>query len=250
MENFNFNINIDFNGESLFIAEDSSSGCTYKTTSKEEMLQEIWNYIADLIDVENEIDINLEKEFLAITLARHLNKDKKSCWFKKILSQGTLSEDSYELIDIDSFTHSTMTLMSCLKRRNFMNLRWNNVEEFHRELKTLKSIYNCIWSQLERKWPDLFTGKNDAVIQQRIGVFSIIKYIIMQINTLDEREYNLTELVNLIESWIIGLGIHQSVWEINGKFSDFIHGRGVTSKREDIFVSNIIAKCLLDSYTE
>lgn len=62
MDSLYKSIAIDFDGETLFIAEETSSGCKYKVSNKQEMIQEVCNYIADCLDQDNEYEILVTKK--------------------------------------------------------------------------------------------------------------------------------------------------------------------------------------------
>lgn len=53
------NIDINFDGKDLYIAEASSSGCKYTISNKKELLETICNYIADIVDTDNEFTITV-----------------------------------------------------------------------------------------------------------------------------------------------------------------------------------------------
>ena len=61
MEKFNKKFEIDFDGKELFIAEESSSGCTYKIKNKKELVERIFCYVADCVDPDMEFDFELKE---------------------------------------------------------------------------------------------------------------------------------------------------------------------------------------------
>lgn len=60
MKKLNLNVSVDFDGNTLYIAEDSSSGCKYNIADKKQLLFEICNYFADIIDENNEYIIEVK----------------------------------------------------------------------------------------------------------------------------------------------------------------------------------------------
>ena len=50
MEAKNLKIEIDFDGEMLEIAEESSSGCTYSIDNEREFIELVISYVLDCID--------------------------------------------------------------------------------------------------------------------------------------------------------------------------------------------------------
>lgn len=48
------NIEIDVRGDTVYLANDGSSGCKYKFKNKYELKQIVANYIADLVDYDCE----------------------------------------------------------------------------------------------------------------------------------------------------------------------------------------------------
>lgn len=62
LEKLQLQIEIDFDGKELFIAEESSSGCSHEIESKEELLEHIIGYIMDYVDPELEFDFELKRK--------------------------------------------------------------------------------------------------------------------------------------------------------------------------------------------
>ncbi|EHJ7846732.1 hypothetical protein KB151_003893 [[Clostridium] innocuum] len=61
-EKFNLTFNFDYDGESLHIAELSSSGAIYKLTDKRRIIEEILSNVMDFVDTNNEFDFKLVKK--------------------------------------------------------------------------------------------------------------------------------------------------------------------------------------------
>lgn len=51
---FNTCIQIDYNGENVYLAAENASGCTYGVASKKELVERIVNYVLDTVDPDNE----------------------------------------------------------------------------------------------------------------------------------------------------------------------------------------------------
>ena len=61
MEAKNLKIEIDFDGEMLEIAEESSSGCTYSIDNEREFIELVISYILDCIDPDCKYIFELKK---------------------------------------------------------------------------------------------------------------------------------------------------------------------------------------------
>lgn len=61
MEELFVNMTIEFEEGKLFIAEESSSGCTYKPKDKKELLEYVCNYVLDCIDEENQFNVEIKE---------------------------------------------------------------------------------------------------------------------------------------------------------------------------------------------
>ena len=63
MEEIYSNIDIDFDGETLFIAKDHrSSGCVYyDVNTKRELIEHILEYVLNCVDQDNEYDFELKE---------------------------------------------------------------------------------------------------------------------------------------------------------------------------------------------
>lgn len=56
------NINIDFDGKVLNIAEESSSGCSYNVTNEQDLFDYILGYVMDIVDETFEYDFKVFKK--------------------------------------------------------------------------------------------------------------------------------------------------------------------------------------------
>jgi hypothetical protein len=78
MEKIHTNINIAFDGQELYIAEESSSGCSYSIKNKKELLDNIIGYVLDCIDQTNEFDFELKSNKEKMITVENNNKDNFS----------------------------------------------------------------------------------------------------------------------------------------------------------------------------
>ena len=62
MESKNLNIEINFSGEVLDIAEESSSGCVYRVHNKRELLEYAMAYVLDCLDPDLKYDFELKEK--------------------------------------------------------------------------------------------------------------------------------------------------------------------------------------------
>ena len=62
MKTKNLNIQIDFDGKVLEIAEESSSGCTYNITNEREFIEYVVSYVLDCVDPELKYGFELKEE--------------------------------------------------------------------------------------------------------------------------------------------------------------------------------------------
>lgn len=61
MEAKNLNIEIDFDGKNLIIAEEGSSGCTYNINNEREFMERVVGYVLDCIDPEFKYSFELKE---------------------------------------------------------------------------------------------------------------------------------------------------------------------------------------------
>ena len=61
METKNLNIEIDFDGKILEIAEESSSGCVYRIHNERELVEYVIAYVLDCMDPDLEYSFELKK---------------------------------------------------------------------------------------------------------------------------------------------------------------------------------------------
>lgn len=180
------------------------------------------------------------REYLAVELAIRLNKSN-SIWHERIMLEGNPTQKSFETISLNSFVNSLKSLINYLNRKDLIKIEWENEIELDNIIETLEVVYLYIWEQIERKWPDLL-APNDvskSVLQGTIGVSSINKYIIMQLNKVDSIN-DIYSLKKHIENWIKNLHVESREWLKGSRLSQFSSAAGF----------NIVAKILLDSYKE
>lgn len=180
-----------------------------------------------------------KKEFLAVELAIAINSDENSLWYEKILLEGNPTKKSYETISLNSFVRSTRVLVSYLEKSKIINSDWKDENELRDILDKLKTIYLNIWNNIKIKWPNLFVDqKNNNVIQGAIGVSSINKYIILQLNNWEEKNKDIEIFNTENKNWIDKLDINENRWQKGNEFSRYSSESGF----------NMIAKILLDAY--
>lgn len=179
-----------------------------------------------------------KKEFLAVELVLKINEDKDSVWYNKILLEGNPTINSYETISLNSFVKSVRVLISYLNKYGIIGIDWKNERELSEVLKKIKFVYLNMWNRIQLKWPGLFNGQNNTVIQGNIGVSSINKYIIKQMKELETRKYSLEDFNILVEKWIGNLNVSEDLWHKGGRFAKFSSESGF----------NIVAKMLSDLY--
>ncbi len=61
MSDLELNIQISLENNNLFIGNNGSSGCEYECNTKSDVLQEICNYIADIVDDKCELKVTVYK---------------------------------------------------------------------------------------------------------------------------------------------------------------------------------------------
>ena len=61
MESKNLNIEIDFDGKILEIAEESSSGCVYRIHNERELIEYVMAYVLDCLDPDLKYSFELKE---------------------------------------------------------------------------------------------------------------------------------------------------------------------------------------------
>ncbi len=61
MEELILKFDIDFEDGELFMAEECSSGCTYRVKTKKELLEYILEYVMNYVDANHEFDFAITK---------------------------------------------------------------------------------------------------------------------------------------------------------------------------------------------
>jgi hypothetical protein len=124
--------------------------------------------------------------------------------------EGNLTRNSNETISLNSFAKSVQMLISYLNKYNIIGIDWKNDKELNEIINDIKDIYLKIWDAVKFKWPNLFKEEsiNNSVIQGKIGVSAINKYIILQLKK-QNKNYNLEQFISEIEYWIVNTNISQ-----------------------------------------
>ncbi len=185
--------------------------------------------------------ITAKKEYLAVELAILLNSERNSIWNNKILLEGNPNKYTYESISLNSFVRSTRVFISYLEKYKIISINWDSEEELNTILNSIKDIYLKMWENIEEKWPNLFSDKNEInnIIQATIGVSALNKYIILQLKNKNE-EINIDTFNKNVKKWIMGIKKLESDWYSGNEFSKFSSESGF----------NMVANILYDSYID
>lgn len=190
----------------------------------------------------NSDSIELSKrEFLSVELAILLNESEDSIWHNRIILEGNPTNKSFETISLNSFVNSMKVLISHLNKNNIIKINWNDEQELNSIITTINDIYMYLWTQIKVKWPKQLDSNNinNSVLLGTIGVSSINKYIIMQLNTKSDFG-SVKNLKSEMKKWIQNLNISSDEWIKGNRFSQFSSSSGF----------NIVAKVLFDSYRD
>ena len=174
-------------------------------------------------------------------LAILLNGTEYSIWHNRIILEGNPTNKSFETISLNSFVNSMKSLINHLIKKQIINISWNDEKELRNIIESINDIYMYLWNQIKIKWPNQFELDNisNSVLLGTIGVSSINKYIIMQLNTNSDFG-NIENLKIEMKKWIQNLNISSDEWSKGNRFSQFSSSAGF----------NIVAKILFDSYRD
>lgn len=179
-----------------------------------------------------------KRDYIAVEMAWKLNhEDFSALWYDKILFEGN-PRMTKQIISLNAFVKSTRVLLRYLEKYHVIEITWNTKEEIDKCINELCELLECIWKQVERKWPVLFDGdvEKRRIIQGAIGYSAINRYLVYRMQE-DYPEFSTNNIQKYISNWIGEINIPSDYWETNGYFSQFSSEAGYS----------IVAKELLRS---
>ena len=181
-----------------------------------------------------DIDKITKKEFIAVELAVDLREDENDIWNERIKLEGNLKKKSYETISLNSFVRATRSLISYLEKYQIIDLSWKDEKELSILKEKVKDIYIKIWEKIKDKWPLLFREEyRDSVIQKTIGVTSLTKYIILQMQTNEVGSIDKDNFISNVQQWINGINYSEKIWY--EEFSKYSSESGFTLVAQMLF---------------
>lgn len=154
-------------------------------------------------------------DYASVMLAENVNDDKTNFWYGKISfenvkNKSNKDEDDIKLLSLNAFIKAVRRLIRSLEKTGSIKLDANDDNSFKPVIDQIKSILNCIWENVEKKWGDLFEKEQilNNVLLGPIGFTSICKYIAYQIT----KESISDGLENAISRFIKNIGYGSEEW--------------------------------------
>lgn len=153
--------------------------------------------------------------------------DTKSAFCDNIAWEGT-PQSTGKLISLNSFVRAYMPIINYLISQKLLDI--NDSTKLTDSINTTYEIIDNIWSNLEVKWPVLFSDKNSTIIKGTIGSSAIIKFINAYLKQLakkgKEQPTNLEQLKLVISEGIDKITDDYQNWLPKGSYSNFSSGAG------------------------
>lgn len=179
-------------------------------------------------------------DYAAIMLAENVNDDELNFWHNQIsFESGNKKSDC--LLSLNAFVKATRRLIRALEKKQLIKLDANDDASFKPIIDRIKSVLNCIWENVEKKWGDLFEKEQvpNNVLLGPIGFTSICKYIAYQIT----KEPISDIIENDINRFIKNIGYGSEEWL---KYNDPAKKKFCKYTSESGY--SVIAALLVESY--
>ncbi|MGV3354604.1 DGQHR domain-containing protein [Streptococcus orisratti] len=167
-----------------------------------------------------------KKQFILVEVAKKMD-DTKSAFCDNIAWEGT-PQSTGKLISLNSFVRAYMPIINYLISQKLLDI--NDSTKLTDSINTTYEIIDNIWSNLEVKWPVLFSDKNSTIIKGTIGSSAIIKFINAYLKQLakkgKEQPTNLEQLKLVISEGIDKITDDYQNWLPKGSYSNFSSGAG------------------------
>lgn len=184
-------------------------------------------------------------DYVAIMLAENVNDDESIFWHEKISFENVKNksdkDEEKKLLSLNAFVKAVRRLIRALEKAGLINLDANDDQSFKPIINHIKEILNCIWTNAEKKWGDLFEKEQipNNVLLGPIGFTSICKYIAYQITN----ESISDGIENAISRFIKNIGYGSEEWL---KYDDPAKKKFCKYTSESGY--SVIAALLVESY--
>lgn len=155
-------------------------------------------------------------DYLAVELAQRINFDEENnLWYNQISFDGEAGANHY-FLSLNSFVKAERRIIRKLMLLKLINIDLTDKKQIEKTLGFLIKVFNCIWRNVQKKWPDLFFSNKvyDSIITGPIGFTTINKFIALKIDRKNE-----TDLEDQIKAVVFGLNIPSSKWLKGSSFS-------------------------------
>lgn len=159
-------------------------------------------------------------DYLAVELARKINKDPNEIW-NRMISFNEDARKTLRLLSLNAFVKAERRVIRMMNQLGLIQISSINNDTIDSVVDILHNVHKWTWNAVKEKWPSLFTneGLQKSVIAGPIGFTSINKYIAKQIT---ERNINNIELLKQhICEEIDNIKCPSKVWLKGHDFSTF-----------------------------